>query len=108
MKTVARLERKENKLDTQPCVIDAIREIPAEEYNAFSKNMLNDYDFIHEHQDMMRVDCDGLTHCMLVMGTDLPDIMGCRSDYPAATPIVYATFRICLRVNVPARIMTSG
>ncbi len=73
MKTVARFERKENELDTQPCVIDAIHEIPADEYNAFTKNMLRDYEFIRNNQDMMCVDSNGLTHCMLVMGTDLPD-----------------------------------
>ena len=73
MKTVARFERKANALDIQPCVIEVIHELPPGEYKAFTQNMLNDYDFIREHRDVMRVDRDGITHCMLVMGAGLPD-----------------------------------
>ena len=73
MKTVARFERNANALDTQVCEIDAIHELPASEYQAFTQNMLADCDFIREHQDIMHVDREGVAHCLLVMGAGLPD-----------------------------------
>ncbi len=73
MKTTAQFERKASELDVQPCIIEVIHELLTDEYLVFAKNMLNDYEFIRAHQDVMRVDRDGVTHCMLVMGAGLPD-----------------------------------
>lgn len=73
MKTTARMQRKEPALDVQNCVIDMIHILPENEYRAFTRNMLDDYDFIEQHSDKMCVDRNGITHCLLVMGEGVED-----------------------------------
>ena len=45
--------RKDTQIETDPCVIQDVIELPESEYARFYQNLLDDYDFIAEHQDAM-------------------------------------------------------
>jgi len=44
LKTKAIFERKTNDFQPRDCVIEKIIELTSQQYDAFSKNMLDDYD----------------------------------------------------------------
>lgn len=65
--TKAIFARKENCFELQDCMIEKIVELSAEDYRAFSQNMLRDHDFIADNIDRMFVDENGIWHGMLVL-----------------------------------------
>lgn len=65
--------RKDTEIETSPCVVEKIVELSAEQFEHFSKNLLNDYDFILENTDHMYQDKDGINHCLLVLGEGRDD-----------------------------------
>lgn len=73
LKTKAIFERKTNDFQPRDCVIEKIIELTSQQYDAFSKNMLDDYDFIRNNIDLMYCDREGIYHCLLVVGEDRPD-----------------------------------
>lgn len=59
--------RKDSEIDAEPCVIRDVIELSEGEYSRFSQNLLDDYDFISEHQDAMFY-LDGQDYALLVLG----------------------------------------
>ena len=64
--------RKDTQIETDPCVIQDVIELPESEYARFYQNLLDDYDFIAEHQDAMFYK-DGQEHARLVLGEGQKD-----------------------------------
>ena len=64
--------RKDTQIETDPCVIQDVIELPESEYARFYQNLLDDYDFIAEHQDAMFYK-DGQEHALLVLGEGQKD-----------------------------------
>ncbi len=62
--------RKEAKLDVEPSKVEKIIRLTEQDFNYFSKNMLNDYKFINDHQQLMYEDKNGIQHCLLVIGDE--------------------------------------
>lgn len=73
LKSKAIFERKTPEFQPRDCIIEKIIELASREYDAFSKNMLADYDFIKDNIDLMYVDGEDSYHCLLVVGEDRPD-----------------------------------
>lgn len=65
----AAFRRKEHELDVTECVIEKLILLPENEYQYFTKHMCNSYDFIHENNELMRVEGD-VWHCILVAGEE--------------------------------------
>ena len=64
--------RKDTQIETDPCVIQDVIELPESEYARFYQNLLDDYDFIAEHRDAMFYK-DGQEHALLVLGEGQKD-----------------------------------
>lgn len=60
LKTKAVFERKTDDFRPRDCVIEKIVELASGEYDAFSKNMLADYDFIKDNIDLKYCDGEGV------------------------------------------------
>lgn len=71
--TKAIFERKTDDFQPKNCVIEKIIELVSQEYDAFTQNMLAEYDFIKDNIDLMYCDGQGAYHCLLVVGEDRPD-----------------------------------
>ncbi len=72
MRTRAIFHRKEPCLETEECAIEKVITLSDVEFDQFQQRLLNDYDFLLENRDLMRVE-NGVTHCLLVMGTSSED-----------------------------------
>ena len=70
IRTVAQFCRKEPVLRQDECEIEKVVELSREDFHHFKNNLLDDYDFISENNDLMCVDKTGTVHCMLVLGDD--------------------------------------
>ncbi|WP_283608445.1 DUF6329 domain-containing protein [Faecalispora anaeroviscerum] len=73
LKTKAIFEKKTDDFNPRECVIEKIIDLSTQKYDAFSKNMLADYDFIRDNIDLMFCDEQGAYHCLLVTSKDRPD-----------------------------------
>ena len=73
MKINAILRRKDTEILTTPCVAEKTVELPAAQFDYFSKNLLSDYDFLLANIDCMYQDGDGVSHCLLVLGEGRDD-----------------------------------
>lgn len=73
MKINVPFRRKDTEIETSPCVVEKTVELPADWFDHFSQNLLNDYDFILENTDCMYQDQNGVSHCLLVLGKGLDD-----------------------------------
>jgi len=73
LKTKAIFERKTNNFETKDCVIEKVIELSPQEYDSFSGNMLDDYDFIKDNIDLMYCDSQGVYHCVLAVSMGRPD-----------------------------------
>lgn len=71
--TKATFDRKVNNFEIKSCVIEKVVELTSEDYDKFSRNMLADYDFIKDNQDLQYRDKEGIYHCLLVVGEDRND-----------------------------------
>ena len=67
------LRRKESAVDLVECKIDHVVMLPGTQFENFSVNMLEDYDFIRDHADHMYGDPAGFTRCLLVLGESSDD-----------------------------------
>lgn len=88
--TKAIFERKENWFEPQDSVIEKIVTLSAEEYKAFSQNMLRDHDFITNNKDSMFVDENGVWHGMLVLDSGSDNAILVESE--GANYARYASF----------------
>ena len=70
LKTKAIFERKTDDFQPKDCVIEKVIELTSQQYDAFSKNMLADYDFIKDNKALQYCDAEGTYHCILVVGED--------------------------------------
>ena len=68
LRTCAAWRRKEPELDASECKIEAVVELSDMQFRSFKHHMLENYDFIREHVDVMCRDRNGLDHCLLVLG----------------------------------------
>ena len=64
--------RKEPEVLASEFCVEKVITLPAEEYAAFTQNLLRNYDFIREHADLMR-EKDGVWHCLLVTGEGMEE-----------------------------------
>ena len=72
LKARAIFRRKEPCLETVECAIEKVITLSDVEFDQFQQRLLNDYDFLLENRNLMRVE-NGVTHCVLVMGTSSED-----------------------------------
>ena len=72
MITHAKFNRKDSKIENDTCIIADIVELDEAEYQKFSNNLLQDFDFIGQRKDLMYQDDDG-RHCLLVLGKEQND-----------------------------------
>ena len=68
LRTCAAWRRKEPELEAAECKIEAVVELDNYQFISFKRHMLDNYDFIREHVDLMYRDRKGLDHCLLVLG----------------------------------------
>ena len=68
MKINVPFRRKDTEIEVNPCIVEKAVELPAELFEHFSENLLNDYDFILENIYCMYQDKDGVSHCLLILG----------------------------------------
>ena len=67
------MRRKDSQVDLQRCVVEKAIEISQAEFSALCNGLLEDKDYISKYKDLMRVDNNGITHCLLVLGSDTED-----------------------------------
>lgn len=79
LKTKAILHRKDEEIRAHDCEITKVVELDSNRFQQFQRNLLHDYDFIAENADAMRVDENGVSHCLLVLGEGHEDGILVRS-----------------------------
>lgn len=81
MRTVyTHFRRKEPYVDVEPCAIEKVVELSAEEFSSFCRDLTERYDFIHECADDLYQDGNGINHCLLVLGAGSRDGVLVRSE----------------------------
>lgn len=95
MKINIPFRRKDSEIETSPCVVEKTVELPAEQFNHFSKNLLNDYDFILENIDQMYQDNNGVNHCLLVLCEERDD--GIIVESEGSSYARYSAYLPCAR-----------
>jgi len=73
LKTTAVFKCKDADLEPRDCVVEKVIPLSGPAYDAFSRNLLRDYDFIRDNTDLMYRDVDSVMHCLLVIGENRPD-----------------------------------
>ena len=68
LKLNAIFERKIVLFPETGCVVEKTVELPEAEYRDFKSHLLRDASFVAENRDWMRVDENGIAHCLLVLG----------------------------------------
>lgn len=68
LKLNAIFERKIDHFHETDCVVEKTVELQEAEYRDFKNHLLRDMPFIAENRDWMRVDENGIAHCLLVLG----------------------------------------
>jgi hypothetical protein len=66
--TKAVFQSKIDNFEATDCVVEKIVRLSGAEFDKFAANMLKDQDFIRENKDITRVDAEGASHCLLVVG----------------------------------------
>ena len=72
-------QHKDKEIKAEPCGIQDVIELSESEYSRFYQNLLDDYDFIAEHQDAMFHE-KGQDHALLVLGESQTDGILIRSE----------------------------
>ena len=72
MQARAIFRRKEVCFEPSECEIEKVIHLSDSDFARFQQTLLDNYDFLREHADMMRVE-DGVTHCLLVVGESFED-----------------------------------
>jgi len=82
--TKAAFDRKVKDFEPKNCVIEKVITLKPQDYDAFSKNLLSDYDFIKDNKDLQYFGEDATCHCILVVGEERSDgvlVQGEGYDY---------------------------
>ena len=72
MQAKAIFHRKEASYDPRECEIEKVIHLSDSDFARFQQMLLDNYDFLHENADLMRVE-NGVTHCLLVVGETFED-----------------------------------
>jgi len=72
MQARAIFRRKEVCFEPSECEIEKVIHLSDSDFARFQQTLLDNYDFLHENSDLMRVE-NGVTHCLLVVGETLED-----------------------------------
>ena len=72
MQARAIFRRKEVCFEPSECEIEKVIYLSDSEFARFQQTLLDNYDFLRENADLMRVE-DGVTHCLLVVGESFED-----------------------------------
>lgn len=73
LKVKAIFERKLAKFNLEDCIIEGIEFMDNEEFEEFSKNLLEDRDFIRDRKEEMYIDEEGVVHSLLALNMDSGD-----------------------------------
>ena len=72
MNARAIFRRKEVCFEPSECEIEKVIHLSDSDFARFQQTLLDNYDFLRENADIMRVE-DGVTHCLLVVGESFED-----------------------------------
>lgn len=72
MQARAIFHRKEACFEPSECVIEKVIHLSDSEFARFQQTLLDNYDFLRESADLMRVE-GSVTHCLLVVGESFED-----------------------------------
>ena len=72
MQARAIFRRKEVCFEPNECEIEKVIHLSDSDFARFQQTLLDNYDFLHENADLMRVE-NGVTHCLLVVGETFED-----------------------------------
>ena len=72
MQARAIFRRKEVCFEPSECEIEKVIHLSDSEFARFQQTLLDNYDFLREHADLMRVE-GSVTHCLLVVGESFED-----------------------------------
>ena len=72
MQARAIFRRKEVCFEPSECEIEKVIHLSDSDFARFQQTLLDNYDFLHENADLMRVE-NGVTHCLLVVGETFKD-----------------------------------
>ena len=72
MQARAIFRRKEVCFEPSECEIEKVIHLSDSDFARFQQTLLDNYDFLRENADLMRVE-DGVTHCLLVVGESFED-----------------------------------
>lgn len=72
MQARAIFRRKEVCFEPSECEIEKVIHLSDSDFARFQQTLLDNYDFLHDNADLMRVE-NGVTHCLLVVGETLDD-----------------------------------
>lgn len=67
------LIRKAEEIEYDACAAEKVIELSGGEFDRFSQNLLDDWDFIRENPVEIMPDTDGRCHCLLVLGEGRED-----------------------------------
>lgn len=68
IETKAVFTRKDTEIETTDCVVDNVIHLSGAQFDSFSHNLLQDWDFIRDNPIDTVVDAQGRYHCLLVLG----------------------------------------
>ena len=83
-------QRKEADIDPEPCTIEGVVEISADEFQYFKTHLMKDYDFLMINREKMGYSEDGVRHCLLVLPQDGDD--GILVDTQGANYARYSSY----------------
>lgn len=84
------LQRKKEDISTYYCSIGKTIELPKNQFERFKNNLLYDYDFIEDNQDVMSTDNMNIKQCLLVLGEGQDDgILVYSEGQPYASQSAY-------------------
>ena len=72
MQARAIFHRKEACFEPSACEIEKVIHLSDSDFARFQQTLLDNYDFLREHADLMRVE-GSVTHCLLVVGESFED-----------------------------------
>ena len=86
------MNRKDSEIDSEPCIVAKIIELPTNNFFYFKNHLLEDQSFLMDNIDLMGFDEDNIRRCLLVLGEGydegiLVDTQGCNyARYTAHIP----------------------
>jgi hypothetical protein len=73
LQTKAVFRRKDTEIEATDCVIEKVIRLSGVEFDRFSRNLMNDWDFIRDNPIDRSYDSEGRCHCLLVVGEERRD-----------------------------------